>query len=130
MTTDERLGTFEAILQGHTPEVAAVARALRKRIAALHPGAVETPRDGEGCTTYGVGPRKLTEAYAHIAPHTDSVNLGLYHGTELPDPQGLLAGTGKRSRHAKLRTLADVRSPAVTALIRAAVAERMRAEAR
>jgi hypothetical protein len=47
MNTDERLGTFEAILKPHGREVREIARALRNLIGTLHPGAVETPRLGE-----------------------------------------------------------------------------------
>jgi hypothetical protein len=94
MKSDERLGTFETILKPHTSEIQAIARALRTLIETVHPESVETPRIGEKCTTYGVGPRKMTEAYAHIMPLTSSVNLGFYRGLALPDPAGLLEGTG------------------------------------
>jgi hypothetical protein len=128
MTTDERLGTFDSVLKGSPPGIRALAIALRKRILGLHPGAFETPRNGERCTTYGVGPRKKTQAYAHIMPLRDCVNLGLYHGAVLSDPKGLLSGTGKGSRHAKMRSLGDVSSPATAALIRAAIAGRRRSQ--
>jgi len=124
MNTDERLGTFEAILKPHASEIQAIVRALRTLIVLLHPESAETPRIGEKCTTYGVGPRKMTEAYAHIMPLTSSVNLGFYRGLALPDPAGLLEGTGKAARHAKIRTMAEARSPAIKALIKAAVKER------
>lgn len=124
MTTDGRLGSFATILKGHSAEVTAMSRALRALVAAVHPGAVETPRDGERCTTYGVGPRKMTEAYAHIMPLRDSVNLGLYHGVALADPRGLLRGTGKGARHLKLTSMDEVRLPSTKAFIEAAVAER------
>jgi hypothetical protein len=75
MKTDDRLGDFDAILRGHTKEVREIACALRALIEALHPEAIETPRVGERCATYGVGPKKMTEAYAHIWPLKSSVNL-------------------------------------------------------
>jgi hypothetical protein len=124
MKTDERLGTFEGILDGHAAEVSRIARALRRLIASVHKGAMETPRTGGRCTTYGLGPRKMTEAYAHIMPLEDAVNLGLYHGVALPDPSRLLEGTGKRARHVKVRTLADAKKAEIRALIAAALAER------
>ena len=129
MTTDERLGTFERILKPHVSEIQAIARELRTHMETVHPASVETPRIGEKCTTYGVGPRKMTEAYAHIMPLTSSVNLGFYHGIALPDPAGLLEGTGKAARHAKIRTMAEAKSPEIKALIKAAVKERATAVA-
>jgi len=38
-------------------------------------------------------------------------------GSALPDPQGLLEGTGKHVRHVKVRTTADVKKPALKKLI-------------
>ena len=55
-----------------------------------------------------------------IAPHTDHVNLQFYLGTSLPDPSGVLDGTGKALRHVKLRLVKDLRTPAVKGLLRAA----------
>ena len=57
---------------------------------------------------------------AAVQPHTDHVNLQFYRGTSLPDPEGVLEGTGKELRHVKLRHARDVRTPAVKALVRAA----------
>jgi hypothetical protein len=124
MRTDEQLGSFEAILKPHPKQIQEIARALRALIETLHPDAVETPRNGERCTTYGVGPRKMTEAYAHIMPLKSSVNLGFYHGIALRDPAGLLSGTGKSARHVKITDIAEVRSPAIRALLLAAIKER------
>lgn len=42
-------------------------------------------------------------AFADVNAFTSHVNLGFFRGTELPDPCGLLHGTGKLMRHLKLR---------------------------
>jgi hypothetical protein len=124
MKTDNALGSFDAILKGHTPEIRETAYALRKLVARIHSLAVETPRNGEGCTTYGIGPRKMTQAFAYIMPYRDHVNLGFYHGAVISDPNGLLEGAGKGARHVKLRSAGDVSSPAIKALVEASIAER------
>jgi hypothetical protein len=124
MNTDIRLGSFEAILESRPLEIKRIAFALRTLIESLHPDSHETPRNGERCTTYGIGPKKMTEAYAHIMPLKSSVNLSFYHGTELPDPRGLLEGTGKSARHVKILDLKTVSSPAIKALLLAAIKER------
>lgn len=124
MITDARLGTFESIVEPHAEAIRKIAYALRELIEALHPDSFETPRNGERCATYGIGPKKMTEAYAHIFPLKSSVNLGFYHGTSLPDPHSLLAGTGQSMRHLKITELAAVGSPAVKALILASIQER------
>ncbi len=48
------------------------------------------------------------------------VAFGFLRGTSLPDPAGLLEGTGKNLRHVKLRTAEDVGTPAIRKLIEAA----------
>ncbi len=42
------------------------------------------------------------------------------NGATLPDPDGLLQGTGKRYRHVRLTTPADVEAPALRALLESA----------
>jgi len=50
------------------------------------------------------------------------ITFGLYRGTSLGDPEGLLEGTGKNLRHVKIRTAEDLRRPALRQLIPAAAA--------
>ena len=57
-----------------------------------------------------------------IAPHHDCLHLGFIHGAALPDPDGLLEGTGKAKRHIELRSSKDIRLRAFKKLIRAAIA--------
>jgi hypothetical protein len=57
-------------------------------------------------------------------PHKNWVNLGFYKGADLPDPSGLLEGTGKKLRHVKVRSLEDAEKPEIRRLIEEALAER------
>ena len=59
-------------------------------------------------------------AFAYAAVHTAHVNLGFYRGADLPDPAGLLQGSGKRMRHVKLPAGEEVDEAALEALIVAA----------
>ena len=103
MQTDTRLGKFDDIIAGVVPELQEIALRLRALIEAIHPDTIEVPRPGERTAGYGVGPKKMSETYAYIAPHPNHVNLGFYHGASLPDPEGLLEGAGKALRHVKVR---------------------------
>ena len=47
----------------------------------------------------------------------EHVTFAFMRGAALPDPQKLLAGTGKGVRHVKLRSVADVKRPGVKKLI-------------
>jgi hypothetical protein len=59
-------------------------------------------------------------AFAYVNAFTAHVNVGFFHGAELPDPHGLLEGTGKFMRHVKLRPEVDVDTAALTELIETA----------
>jgi len=47
----------------------------------------------------------------------EHVTFIFLRGVALPDPEGLLEGTGKSVRHVKVRTVADVKRPALKKLI-------------
>ena len=81
-------------------------------------------RLGDRAATYGVGPKKMSEGYSYIMPHRNWVNLGFYKGADLPDPAGLMEGTGKKLRHIKVRTLDDAGNPEIRKLIEEALEER------
>ena len=59
-------------------------------------------------------------AFAYVGLFTAHVNVGFFRGAELPDPSGLLVGTGKLMRHVKLRPAVKVDSQALMHLITAA----------
>ena len=50
-----------------------------------------------------------------------SVNLVLYQGAELDDPDGLIEGTGKSMRHVKLRGVEDIHKQAFTRFVKESV---------
>ena len=59
-------------------------------------------------------------AFAYVNAFTAHVNVGFFHGAELPDPGGLLEGSGRLMRHVKLRPGTAVDAAALKALIEAA----------
>ena len=59
-------------------------------------------------------------AFAYVDAFASHVNVGFFHGAELPDPQGLLEGVGKFMRHVKLRPGKEVDVAALSVLIDAA----------
>lgn len=62
-------------------------------------------------------------AFAYVAVYSSHVNLGFYSGAELPDPDGLLEGTGKFMRHIKLKPQSLPDTKALQALINAAYSD-------
>ena len=116
---DDRLGTFETVAAG-APAHAGTLSAVRALVAELHPDAHEVASTREASVWWGWGPGKMTDGYLYAMPHRAHVNLGFFDGVDLPDPEGLLQGTGKRLRHVKLATAQDVRAPAIRSLVIAA----------
>jgi hypothetical protein len=62
-------------------------------------------------------------AFAYVNAFTAHVNVGFFRGAELPDPKGILEGSGKVMRHVKLSPEREVDWAALTMLIRAAYAD-------
>ena len=56
-------------------------------------------------------------AFGYVNIFKAHVNVGFYCGSALPDPGGLLEGTGKNMRHVKLRPGRDIDVRAVNGLI-------------
>lgn len=118
-------GTFEAAIAHSDANTQEVARAARKLIIEMMPHVVEVPWPKQHNVGYGTGVKKKSEHFCHITAYARHVNLGFDYGTELADPRGLLEGTGKMYRHVKLRTIDDVRNPAVRHLLALATRHRM-----
>ena len=119
-----KFGTFEDLLEMTSEPLRPVAVALRDAIVRLHPEVSEVVRLGERAATFGVGPRKMSEGYAYILPHRRWINLGFFRGASLPDPEGLLEGTGAAMRHVKVHSLEEARRPEILTLLTAALDER------
>ena len=128
--TAAKFGSFEDLIQITSEDLRPIVTALRQVILDVHPEACEIVRLDDRAATYGIGPRKMIDGYAYILPHRNWVNLGFYQGVSLPDPEGMLEGTGAKMRHIKIRALADANRDDVRALVEAAFAERIAALAR
>ena len=124
---ETRIGTFNDLLDLTEDSQKPTLTSLRKLILSIHPDAFEVVRLGERAVTYGVGPKKNSEGYAYLLPHKNWVNLGFLFGVNLPDPEGLLEGSGKKMRHVKIRSPQEVEAPSLRQMIEAALAERKNA---
>jgi hypothetical protein len=59
-------------------------------------------------------------AFGYVNVFTAHVNVGFFQGTELPDPHGLLEGTGKFMRHVKVGPNRHIGDGALREIIEAA----------
>lgn len=106
----------EAFLESFPPEIAEIALLARSKILSLIPDAIEMVDPPSKIIGYGFG-RKYSQLICAIAPQAKHVNLMFSEGADLPDPTGLLEGTGKRARHVKLRQAADLEAEGLDQLL-------------
>jgi hypothetical protein len=112
-----------AFMAKYTPAMAKEGRAALTRLRRLVPGAVEMVYDNWNGLVVGFGPtERASEAVVSILMVPDHVSLCfLQDAPALPDPQRLLKGSGNVVRHIKLTSARDLDTPAIRALIKAAV---------
>jgi hypothetical protein len=65
-------------------------------------------------------------AFAYVDTFTRHVSVGFFRGADLPDPDGLLEGTGKQMRHVKIRPSRPIDEAALKRLIRDAYVDMRR----
>ncbi len=97
------------------PPLRDVAAELRRVVREAAPDAVESVKWGQPVYDAG-GP------FAALKAHPRWITLTFWRGATLPDPDRVLEGEGDRMRHARFGSLADVRSEAISELVRAASA--------
>lgn len=112
--------TLDEFLAAYTPPVREMALKTRDLVLSLFPDAVEQIDVPGKLLGYGWD-TTYSGTLCVIMPLKDSLNLGFARGTSLPDPAGMLTGTGKRARHIKFKTPDEIDHPAVRALLEAAV---------
>ena len=117
-------GSFEDLIELTPDQLRPIAIRLKEIVLSIHPESCEVVRLGDRAATYGVGPKKMSEGYCYILPHTNWVNLGFYKGADLIDPSKMLEGTGAKLRHIKIKTLVECDDPEITKLIKSALDER------
>jgi hypothetical protein len=91
-----------------------VAQELRRLVKKTVAGTRESVNPWKMPTFESNGPM------CYFSAGKNHVTFGFLRGTSLADPAKLLEGTGKSLRHVKLRSLEDLRKPALKKLIQAA----------
>ena len=117
----KQLKTFMA---RYRPDVVAVACAALTTLRELLPGTAEMVYDNYNALVIGFSTTdRPSDAILSIGLYPRWVNLYFLHaGTDLPDPDGLLRGSGSWVRSVRMTSADDIETPAVRALIAAAIA--------
>jgi hypothetical protein len=116
---------FEDMIAGAPDNVAALSRSARALIFDVLPTTVEVVWPRQRTAGYGTGPKKMTEHFCWLAAASGHLVFGFYYGSELPDPDRMLEGTGKLMRHVKGRSADDLAAPALRTLLSHAVRHRV-----
>jgi len=120
MTAEAELNGF---IDRYSPEVAMDGRLALAFLTARLPTAIRLVYDNFNALVIGFGAStKVFDICLSIAFYPRYVTLFFLKGVELPDPAGLLEGSGSRVRGIKLRPISRIQSTEVGALIDAAVA--------
>jgi hypothetical protein len=110
----ERDSTIDAWLKQQPPELGAIARKWFAEFRGCGDDVRELMHDG--CPVACVE----DVPFGYVNVFKAHVNVGFFLGAELKDTTGLLAGSGKRMRHVKLKPGIELDSSALIALIDAA----------
>ncbi len=119
MEIDPEIGNF---LTHYSPDVQEIALALREIVLELAPDALEQLDVPAKMLAYGLQ-RTYKDMICVIMPLKAGVNLGFPRGVDLPDPAGLLTGSGKRARHVRISSMDEAQASEVRALLEASIAQ-------
>ena len=111
-----------SILSGLPPAMEKLTRAVLPKMRARLPGAVEMVYDKKNSLVIGFcADERASSVINSIAVYSRWINLYFFEGDTLPDPEGLLQGSGTTVRSLRLTSASDLDRPAVKALVAAAL---------
>jgi len=100
------------------PEMAKLAKAVIAKLRPRFPGAVEMVYDKKRGMVLGFCPdERASNVINSIAVYSKWINLYFFEGDTLPDPEGLLQGSGTIVRSIRITDAAALDRPAVKALM-------------
>ena len=113
-----------AFIVRYDPAVAKLARACRAALRKRLPTALELVYDNYQFLAIGYSAsERASDCVVSLAISPKGVALSFYYGAALPDPQGILLGSGNQNRFVRLETAATLKVPAVEGLLRAAIVQ-------
>jgi len=93
---------------------------MRKRL----PTALELVYDNYNFLAIGYSPtERASDCVVSLACGANGVSLSFYYGATLPDPDGVLLGSGNQNRFVRLESVRTLAEPAVERLLAAALAQ-------
>jgi hypothetical protein len=106
------------------PKVARQIKSIRAALRKRFPTAYELVYDNYNFFVIGFcSSSRASDCIVSMAANSHGVTLFFYYGATLPDPSGVLQGSGKQVRFIRLDSAATLAEPAIETLLRAAIAE-------
>jgi hypothetical protein len=109
---------LDSFIARFSPEMAKLTKAVLKTMRARLPGAVELVYDKANSLVIGFCPNeRASDVINSVAVYRKWINIYFFEGDGLPDPQGLLQGSGTMVRYIRVTDAAQLDQPAVKALL-------------
>ncbi len=106
------------------PRMGKLIRSTRSAVRKRFPTATELVYDNYNFFVIGYSSsERASDCLVSLASNAKGVTLFFYYGARLPDPHGILQGSGNQVRFIRLESAATLAKPQVEALLRAAVAQ-------
>jgi len=106
------------------PAVARLIRSTRTAMRKRLPTALELVYDNYNFLAIGYSStERASDCVMSLACGANGVSLSFYYGATLPDPDGVLLGSGNQNRFVRLDSAKTLASPAVERLIAAALTQ-------
>ena len=107
-----------AIIDARPPQMAKLTKAVLAKVRERLPGSVEMVYDKKNALVIGFcSADRAANVINSIAVYSKWVNLYFFEGDTLPDPEGLLRGSGRMVRSIRVTDEAELDRPAVKALM-------------
>ena len=114
---------LDRIIAKQPPAMAKLTSDVLAKMRARFPGATELVYDKKRSLVIGFCPDdRASHVINSIATYSKWINLYFFEGDDLPDPDGLLQGSGTTVRSIRITDAKDLDRPAVKALMAAALA--------
>ena len=122
--TESAAARFKRFLAKYSPEMVREGNRTLTLLRRQVPGAVELVYDNYNALVVGFGPNeRASDAVMSLAIFPRWVTLCfIQNGPDIPDPEGLLKGSGNVVRHTRLAAAQDLERPAIRKLITEALA--------
>ena len=112
---------LKKFLKPYDPHVRRLALDLRALVLSEMAPCYENIYDAYSAVAIGYGTSdRLRDGIFHVAVYSHHVNLGFNDGAALPDPKGILQGSGTQIRHISIKGPGDLQRPELRAYIRRA----------